>query len=739
MKAPVKKPVLQQQEVKRFGDLAQRLIEQGYRPLPIHYGKKNPNVTHNWTEYTFQRKDIAGRFSHRNDGTGILTGKVTAADIDIRNKEVAAIIEALAEKMLGKAPRRIGLAPKVLRIYKTDVPFPKITSNEVTLPGDDVKAPGYKKHRVEILGVGQQFVAYNQHPDTGKPYIWNGEGDPLTVPVADLVSVTEAQMREFIDKVNAILKEHAPPADDDPTPDDELARRLNADAEEQAAQFDRDDSKEARDPEECRSALRAIPNADLDYDSYIKIGHSIANALGAAGEDAWHEWAKKSGKYEKAKSDKDWQGFMKTGEAGKLKSGAGTIYLKAKEYGWKAPRTPPPRDSTITMEALTDSWLNEEPPPQDWLWQDIIPMGSVTTITAQGGTGKTFFTLRLAEACTHGSEHFFTFPHNAKKLRQGTVVFVNAEEDPGTIRRRLWSIQQRKIAKMAKVHKGEKLAARIAEYRADLRKYFKKIHLVGKQFSLIDMVDGQPQFGPGLEALREQLRTLDEVALVILDPMARLHNGDENSNAVSTMLISAGESIAQEFHCAVLMSHHVSKDVAIKGIVSGHSGRGGAGFGDGARSVMQMTIATPGDAKGLRLLKEDVSIPDWVPIDPADVANRKVILLHHPKANLGPEQRTMFLLRADTGELLPLKVFTDDTDPYTTRLGKLSRWLAANPMSITKSTFRDGTALRNDVFGTLSRKDWELFFDTAIVKGDLVKDPDFKTENPNAVGYKLAG
>jgi hypothetical protein len=712
--------------VPRYGEVAQALVDQGYRPLPIHYGKKNPSLAHDWTEYTFNRKHVAGRFSHKNDGTGILTGEVTAADIDIRNKKISAIIEALAETMLGKAPRRIGLAPKVLRIYKTDVPFAKITSNEVTLAGDDVKAPEYKKHRVEILGVGQQFVAFNMHPDTGKPYTWNGDGDPLTVPVADLVTVTEKQMREFIDEVNKILKSHAAPAD--------IIDGMEQDAEEQAKQFDKDDDdKVAKDPDECRSALRAVPNADLDYDSYIRIGHAVANALGATGEDAWHEWAGKSGKYVKAKSDKDWRGFMKTGEAGKLRAGAGKIYYEAKQHGWKAPR-----NTTFTIEPLTDAWLNEEPPPQDWLWEDIIPMGSVTTITAQGGSGKTFLTLRLAEACTHGSEQFLTFSHNPKKLRRGTVVFVNAEEDPDTIRRRLWSIQQRKIAKMAKAHKGEKLAARIAEYRAELKKYFKKIHLVGKQFSIIDMVDGQPQFGSGLEALRKQLRTLDEVVLVILDPMARLHNGDENSNAVSTMLINAGDSIAQEFHCAVLMSHHVSKDVAIKGIVSGHSGRGGAGFGDGARSVLQMTIAAAGDVKGLRLLKEDISIPDWVPIDPSDITNRKVVMLHHPKANLGPEQRTMFLLRATTGELLPLKVVTDDTDPYTAQLGKLSKWLESNPMSITKSTFRDGTTLRNDVFGTLSRKGWELFFDTAVAKGDFVKDPDFKTENPNAVGYKIA-
>jgi hypothetical protein len=42
--------------------------------------------------------------------------------------------------------------------------------------------PGYRPHKVEILANGQQFVAFNQHPSTGRPYYWaTPHLDPLNI------------------------------------------------------------------------------------------------------------------------------------------------------------------------------------------------------------------------------------------------------------------------------------------------------------------------------------------------------------------------------------------------------------------------------------------------------------------------------------------------------------------------------------------------------------------------------
>ena len=58
--------------------------------------------------------------------------------------------------MLGDTPcLRIGRAPKRLLVYRAATPF-----------------AGRKRHPLELLARGQQFVAYAVHPDTGRPYEW---------------------------------------------------------------------------------------------------------------------------------------------------------------------------------------------------------------------------------------------------------------------------------------------------------------------------------------------------------------------------------------------------------------------------------------------------------------------------------------------------------------------------------------------------------------------------------------
>jgi hypothetical protein len=331
-----------------------------------------------------------------------------------------------------------------------------------------------------------------------------------------------------------------------------------------------------------------------------------------------------------------------------------------------------------------------------------------------------------------------TFTYNARSLRQGTAVFVNAEDPPSVIRRRLWAVQQRKITKLARTMKGKVLAKQLNGYRERLKKHVKLMHLAGKQFSLVTMVNGQMVYGPGLNRLMAELRKLQKVVLVVLDPLARLHTCEENSNTVGTMLINAGERIAQEFNCAVLILHHVSKDAASKGTVSAHSGRGGSAFGDGARSVWRLVPAKADDVKGIVLLRPDLTAGKVVPVDLRELAAENVIVLHHAKSSYGPKQRPLYLLRDSTGELLPLKTVADNRDPFTEHLDRLSAWLSSNPMVVTKNTFREATALRKKVFGLLSKQAWLELFETAVAKSDLIEDPGYQSDNPKARGYMLA-
>src|SRR4051794_28678391 len=106
----------------------------------------------------------------RHTNTGLLCGELVGVDIDVPVHELATQVEGLAAAMLGETPlRRIGRAPKVLRAYRAEVTLPKIATPELFLP-DGTKV------QIEILGKGQQFVAYGIHPETSQEYKWPESG-----------------------------------------------------------------------------------------------------------------------------------------------------------------------------------------------------------------------------------------------------------------------------------------------------------------------------------------------------------------------------------------------------------------------------------------------------------------------------------------------------------------------------------------------------------------------------------
>jgi hypothetical protein len=192
------------------------LLRNGYRPVPIigpmvkvKSAGKRPPMT-GWQDIcaTAGEAEVIRWIPDYPDSTntGIQCGPTVGGDIDVRVPELARKLITLARTMLGDTPlERVGMAPKTLLCYRTETPFPKISTDEFALPGDDPTVPGYKWHRVEILAEGQQFVAYGIHPDTLRPYEWL-HGGPDTVPLEDLPVVTDEVCHQFVAAAEAILR-----------------------------------------------------------------------------------------------------------------------------------------------------------------------------------------------------------------------------------------------------------------------------------------------------------------------------------------------------------------------------------------------------------------------------------------------------------------------------------------------------------------------------------------------------
>lgn len=294
-----------------MADLGARMVDNGWPVIPIMPGAKKPGrfAGGEWADYPGWTRhcdrptkplevDIWRRWP--GCAVGVPCGAVVGIDIDILDAKVAHEMQALAFSMLGETPcLRIGLAPKRMLVYRAAAPF-----------------AGIKRHPIEVLARGQQFVAWAIHPDTGRPYDWPNE-TPLDMAVEDLPAVTAEQCAAFAEAAWKSL----PP---------ELQQHSIMVSAPVSGWKGPADPKGTRDA--ILSALACIPNEDLPWDDWFRIGMALKGALGDGGRDIWLDWSKSSSKSGKSGKPNTAEKLWKQARPHSL--GAGTIYWLAEQKGW---------------------------------------------------------------------------------------------------------------------------------------------------------------------------------------------------------------------------------------------------------------------------------------------------------------------------------------------------------------------------------------------------------------------
>ena len=286
-----------------------RLVANGYAILPIIPGTKKPGQLKRgaWADYPEWNRhadrpttdvEVATWSSWPECGIGIVGGAVAAVDIDItEDAELALRIEQLARDRLGETPAlRIGKAPKRMLVYRASEPF-----------------RGIKRHPLEVLCLGQQFVAYANHPDTGLPYSWPEEG-LADLDILALPEITAEAAAAFLEEAYALLPE--------------TLRLRGFAAVDPAAEHLRSHSQIGTVPA-IQAALDWLPNTELDYDSWMRIGMALKGSLGEAGADLFADWSAQAAKDMPSTTAKAWASFKPD------RIGAGTIYHLAMERGWQ--------------------------------------------------------------------------------------------------------------------------------------------------------------------------------------------------------------------------------------------------------------------------------------------------------------------------------------------------------------------------------------------------------------------
>lgn len=286
------------------------LIEAGYHIVPIKQGDKRPPFT-GWEKIRADRSLLREWLEdgYGSCGVGIITGRVIALDLDVQDETIAKELEDWAMANIGMAPVRVGQAPKRLLVYRTDAPFPKITSKSFDNPALPDNEKGKRtKNRVEILADGQQFVSHAIHPGTGKPYEWLYGEDLPDVRFDDLPLIT----KEHAEQIAKFYEQLAREAGWAEIKGSALITRMDS----PVGEIDYDDPFAADvqtadiSDDELHRKLLLVPGFD-DYDVWLQIGMALFHQYqgGERGLELWHEWSEQADNYDADALDDKWETF----------------------------------------------------------------------------------------------------------------------------------------------------------------------------------------------------------------------------------------------------------------------------------------------------------------------------------------------------------------------------------------------------------------------------------------------
>lgn len=319
-----------------FADLGEKLIRNGYSVVPIEPGFKYPEEgLGKWQTLRLDRprfrKMLPGREHY---GLGIISHNAPLVDIDVRDESVVAHMTRFIEtEVCGRLIPRVGQAPKTGFLFRSDgeTAFKKLKSS-VFLDPTIMAATGDRKAamcHVEVLGDGQQFVAFHTHPDTGKPYSWPGSESPTTTARDDLPELSVEDAQRIIDEFDRHAIEDLGWEIEKETRQGSRGKRDPA-ASEMHRQLAQRPIEDLTD-EQIEDFVMLLPRKNR-YDDWLQLGQILHQQYqgGDKGLELWHKHSLKSDDYDAVEIDRKWPSFGKVRNRENLTFR--TVIEEAKKY-----------------------------------------------------------------------------------------------------------------------------------------------------------------------------------------------------------------------------------------------------------------------------------------------------------------------------------------------------------------------------------------------------------------------
>jgi AAA domain len=239
----------------------------------------------------------------------------------------------------------------------------------------------------------------------------------------------------------------------------------------------------------------------------------------------------------------------------------------------------------------------DKPPPRGWLLGSSFCRKFISSLLADGGTGKS--ALRILQALALVTGRPLTGEPVFQRCR---VLIVSLEDDADELRRRI-------------------LAARL-HYNIPLSELDGWLFLAapGAKAGKLMIMNGRGQIVDGqLRAHLEATVEAKAIDCVVMDPLVKTHSVEENSNSAIDGVAQLLSDLAAKYNMAVDVPHHTSKGAGDPG--NANRGRGASALIDAVRLAYTLTRMSEQEA-------QTFNIPE--------AERRQYVRLDRAKTNLVP-------------------------------------------------------------------------------------------------------
>lgn len=206
-------------------------------------------------------------------------------------------------------------------------------------------------------------------------------------------------------------------------------------------------------------------------------------------------------------------------------------------------------------------WAHLDPPEREWFIKGLIPEGTVTLVSGDGGVGKSLLLLQIGIASALGVDTLGLNP------KPGGVIYVGAEDDEDEFQRRVCDV-------------ARSLGGRLQDLE-DLE----IIPLADRDALLaVPAKDGSMAPTALWQRIRERVLSFGP-GLVVFDTTADLFGGDEIKRAQVRQFIAMLRKLAIETGAAVVLLSHPS----VSGMQTGSGTSGSTAWSNSVRSRLYLT------------------------------------------------------------------------------------------------------------------------------------------------------